>query len=232
MMGIHELQENIMNAQHSYAAFVGKDSFYTYLSDHRHEMFRDADFAMFYCHTNGRISVPPSTLACGLLLQWYDGVTDEEAAGRAKYDLRWKVALGIEIDEVPFVKSTLQLFRAQLVFHGMEKTIFKSSLQHARSKGYFKSRAITVATDTTPVIGRGEVEDTYNMLAESIRQLVRGLASVSDQSVEEYALAHGYDRYVASSFKGSFSIDWDVESERNQVLGLSLIHISEPTRPY
>ena len=218
MMGKHTPQEDIMNAQHRYSAFVGKDSFYTYVADHRHELFSDEDFAKFYCHDNGRTSVPPSDLACALLLQWYDGVKDEEAAERAKFDIRWKVALGIEIEKVPFVKSTLQLFRTQLVFHGMEKTLFKSTLLHARAQGYFKSRVITVATDTTPVFGRGEVEDTYNMLAESIRQVLRGLASVAEQPMEEFALAHGYERYVSSSFKGSFTIDWDVESEREQVL--------------
>jgi hypothetical protein len=220
MMGKHTPQEDIMNAQHRYSAFVGKKSFYTYLADHRHELFRDDDFAKFYCHDNGRTSVPPSDLACALLLQWHDGVKDEEAAERAKFDIRWKVALGIEIEKVPFVKSTLQLFRTQLVFHGMEKTLFKASLIHARSQGFFKSREITVATDTTPVLGRGEVEDTYNMLAESIRQVLVGLAKVADMPMEDYARAHGYERYVASSFKGSFTIDWDRESERKQMLGI------------
>ena len=32
-------------------------------------------------------------------------------------DLRWKVALGIEAEDRPFAKSTLQVFRAQLILH-------------------------------------------------------------------------------------------------------------------
>ena len=44
---------------------------------------------------NGRPSVPPSLLATALLLQTYDGVSDEEAKARADFDLRWKVALGV-----------------------------------------------------------------------------------------------------------------------------------------
>ena len=54
-------------------------------------------------------------LAVALVLQTYDGVSDEEAKQRADYDLRWKVALGVELDARPFAKSTLQEFRAQLV---------------------------------------------------------------------------------------------------------------------
>ncbi|MBU0676977.1 MAG: transposase, partial [Verrucomicrobia bacterium] len=39
-------------------------------------------------------SVPPSRMMRMVLLQWYDKVSDDEAVERAKYDLRWKAALG------------------------------------------------------------------------------------------------------------------------------------------
>src|SRR6266498_4883998 len=70
-------------------------------------------------------SVPPSLLAVALVLQTYDGVSDEEATQRADYDLRWKVALGVELDARPFAKSTLQEFRAQLIVHREQKAIFQ-----------------------------------------------------------------------------------------------------------
>src|SRR4030042_1392204 len=69
------------------------------------------------CSNNGRESVAPSFLATVLLLQTYDRVSDEEAKARADFDLRWKVALGIALEDRPFAKSTLQVFRAQLILH-------------------------------------------------------------------------------------------------------------------
>ena len=51
--------------------------------------------------------MPPSLLATALLLQTYDKVSDAEAKARAYFDIRWKVALGIEIEDRPFAKSTL-----------------------------------------------------------------------------------------------------------------------------
>ena len=39
-----------------------------------------------------------------------------------------KVALGIEV-EGPFAKSTLQLFRAQLILHDRVRAVFQRSLQ-------------------------------------------------------------------------------------------------------
>lgn len=152
------------------------------------------------------------------MLQWYDGVSDEEAAARAKFGLRWKVALSIELENVQFAKSTLQLFRAQLLVHQQMKQLFEASLRHARAQGYFKSRSINVALDTTPIFGRGAVEDTYNLLAESLRQVLRVLASVEKQSVETFAEEHDFRRYMAASFKGTVAINWDKESERQTVL--------------
>jgi hypothetical protein len=49
------------------------------------------------------------------VLQTYDGVSDEEATRRAAFDLQWKVALGIELVERPFAKSTLQGALGKLV---------------------------------------------------------------------------------------------------------------------
>ena len=100
---------------------MGPDTFYGMLASLRGQLFRDADFAAFYCADNGRESVPPSSLATALLLQTHDKVSDAEAKARADFDLRWKSlppattggALGIEIEDRPFAKSTLQMFRSQ-----------------------------------------------------------------------------------------------------------------------
>jgi hypothetical protein len=62
------------------------------------------------------------------------------------------------------------------------------------------------------------VEDTYNLLAESLRQVLRVLASVEKQSVETFAEEHDFRRYMAASFKGTVAINWDNESERQTVL--------------
>jgi len=43
------------------------------------------------------------------------------------YDLRWKVALGIELEVRPFARSTLQEFRAQLIVHDQTRAIFQRS---------------------------------------------------------------------------------------------------------
>lgn len=218
MLGKRSSQDDLFNADSQYLAYVGRDSFYGYLAYHRHELFRDEDFASLYCLDNGRPSVPPSLLACALLLQWYDNVSDQEAVDRAKFDLRWKVALGLQMEDEPFAKGTLWLFRTQLIVHQQARRLLEASLKHARQQGYFKSRTMVVALDTTPIIGKGAVEDTYNLLAESLRQVLRVLARLKNKTFDQFACEHDFRRYTASSFKGTVSIDWDNENERHVVL--------------
>ena len=186
---------------------------------HRGELFRDEDFADLYCPDNGRPSVPPSLLATALLLQAYEGASDEEAKARADFDLRWKVALGVGLEEWPFAKSTLQLFRARLIIHEQIRAVFQKSLDFARQRGYFRSRKLKVVLDTTYILGRGAVKDTYNLLADGITKLAGALAAGTHPSPqEEWACEHGLGRYFGSSLKGEAGIDWDDPEARRVFL--------------
>ena len=178
MLGERSDQRGLWEADRLYLDHVGRDTFYGLLASLRGRLFRDADFAEFYCADNGRDSVPPSLLATALLLQSHDKVSDAEAKARADFDLRWKVALGIEVEDRPFAKSTLQVFRAQLILHDKVREVFESSLRLARESGYLKKRSMKVALDTTNILGRGAVKDTCNLLADGIVQLLRALAAV------------------------------------------------------
>jgi len=64
----------------------------------------------------------PADPAVALLLQAHDKVSDEEAVNRSLYDIRWKVALGVDVKSERFAKSTLQLFRSQLILHVIFET--------------------------------------------------------------------------------------------------------------
>jgi hypothetical protein len=204
---------------HPYLDHVGQDSFYGFLASHRKELFHDEDFAGLYCSDNGRPSVSPSLLATALLLQAHDGASDEEAKARADFDLRWKVALGVGVEERPFAKSTLQLFRARLIIHEQVRTIFHKSLDFARRTGYFRHRKVRTVLDTSYILGRGAVKDTYNLLGDGVRKLVGALAASAGREPEEWAREYGLSRYfVGSSLKGEAEIDWDEPQAREVFL--------------
>lgn len=218
MLGKRLAQKGLFEADNLYLDHVGRDSFYGFLATIRGQLFKDEEFTGLYCSDNGRGSVPPSLLATALLLQTHDRVSDEEARQRATFDIRWKVALGIEIDEKPFAKSTLQLFRAQLLIHESAGNIFKRSLSFARETGYLKGRRMKAAMDTSYVLGQGAVKDTYNLLADGIMQVVRVLAAIEGMKAETWAKEHGLEDYFGSSIKGEAGIDWDDDGQRREFL--------------
>ena len=218
ILGERSDQRGLWEADRLYLDHVGRDTFYGLLASLRGQLFRDSDFAEFYCADNGRDSVPPSLLATALLLQSHDKVSDAEAKARADFDLRWKVALGIEVEDRPFAKSTLQVFRAQLILHDKVREVFESSLRLARESGYLKRRGMRVALDTTNILGRGAVKDAYNLLADGIVKLLRALAQLKGIDVGEWAKIQGYHRYLGSSIKGEAAIDWSDRRARKVLL--------------
>ena len=218
MLGERSDQRGLWEADRLYLDHVGRESFYGLLASLRGRLFRDAEFAEFYCPDNGRDSVPPSLLATALLLQSHDKVSDAEAKARADFDLRWKVALGIEVEDRPFAKSTLQVFRAHLILHDKVREVFEGSLRLARESGYLKGRSMKVALDTTNILGRGAVKDTYNLLADGIVKLARALAQLKGINVGQWAKSQGYHRYLGSSVKGEAAIDWSDRRARAALL--------------
>jgi len=219
MLGKRTDQRGLFEADHLHLDFVGRDTFYGFLASQRGRMFRDEEFAELYVLDNGCPSVPPSLLATALLLQTYDRVSDEEAKARADFDLRWKVALGIELEQRPFAKSTLQLFRGQLILHKQVRAVFKKSLTFARQSGYLKHRKLKAALDTSNILGRGAVKDTYNLLGDGIVKLARTLAELQGTELEDWARTHDLSRYFATtSLKGEAEINWEDPKARQRFL--------------
>lgn len=219
MVGKRSSQLGLFAAEQQYLGLVGEDSFYGFLAAHGREMFGDSDFASLYCPDNGRSSVPPSLLCIALLLQAHDRVSDAEATRRAKLDLSWKVALNLELDDCPFAKSTLELFRSQLVLHEQAQAIFRRSLEFARQAGYLRGRKMRAVVDTTAIFGRGAVEDTYNLIAHGVAKLCGALARLAGEEPAAWAEARGLGRFFAPSIKGRADLDWEDAAAREEFLG-------------
>jgi len=220
MLGQRTPQTSLFEGDQLYLEYVGAGTFYGQLARERHNLFRDEDFAALYHASHGRPSVPPSMLCVALLLQSHDRCSDAEARDRAAYDLRWKVALGTADTERPFTKSTLQMFRAQLLFHDHLRLPFERSLELARKSGILKSGGkLRLAVDTTNILGRGAVRDTYNLVADGILAVTRLLAKASGKPVEKWAAEHDLSAYLASSIKSEADIDWTSEAEKQAFLG-------------
>jgi len=217
MLGQVAPQRDFFSTENAYRDKIKENSFYRFLSDLGAEVFRDQDYSSLYCSNNGRTSVPPSVLATACVLQSYDRISDAETVARATYDVRWSVALGTELGEQPFAKSTLQEFRAKLILNEQALAIFQRSLAYARQKGYLKNKRMKVAMDTTHILGKGAVKDTYNLLADGIKKLYRTLEQFRPATFVE-KFKETFSRYFGKSFKGEANLDWDDETARRNLL--------------
>jgi len=174
MMGQQRKQASFMDVQGlGKTPVVAEDSFYGQMALHGGELAREEWFVDLYSR-QGRPSAPPTLLSKVLLLMFHDNVSDREAEERARYDLRWKVALGLGIDEVGFDATALCRFRARLVVHEQERLFFERTIRMARERGLVSSEVAEVI-DSTPVLGAGAVQDTYNLLRSAVRKMLKAV---------------------------------------------------------
>lgn len=220
MMGEVDAQGSLFTGDQVHLEHVGRDTFYGWLALEGPRVFPDADFKRFYVLDNGRPSTPPSQLMRMTLLQWYEGTSDSETVERAKYDLRWKVALGLEDHDGLCAKFTLQSFRARLLLDEFGRELLARSVRVCREAGVLRGPKVRAALDTSPIIGRGAVKDTYNLVADGIVKLLRALAAFETPLLQEvdvpgFAASLDLSRYFSeTSLKGGASLNWDDEAER------------------
>jgi transposase len=150
---------------------VPRDSFYGLLAEHGERIVRDADFADCYSERRGRPSIPPSTLARILLLAYRCGLSDRQAMEAVRFDLRWKVALGLPLDHEGFHPTSLVKFRARLLLHGKERVVFERSLALARELGLLEE-AVEQVVDSTPMLGAAATQDTVTLVRSGVRKLL------------------------------------------------------------
>jgi len=71
------------------------------------------------------------------------------------------------------------------------------TIELAKEAGLLKGELVA-AQDSSPVIGRGAVKDTYNLLGDAIRKLVRGLAQAQGEKPLEVAKRYGIEELAFS----------------------------------
>jgi len=213
MLGRQKPQRSLFEAE-VWPHRVAEDSIYGRMAAVRDVLFVDDDLAEMYCVENGRPSLPPSLMSGVLLLQFHDGVGDEEAVDRLRYDLRWKVGLGLPLDYTGFDPSSLVVYRKRLLKHGQERYAFDRFLKVARTAGFLPDK-IRQLVDTTPMKGAGAVQDTYTLLRKGIRRLLKAMGFAVPE--KRRGLQANLQRYLESDKKAA--IDWADPQARAKELG-------------
>ena len=163
----------------------------------------------------GRPSIPPSRVVLTMLLQYYDDCSDREAEARLRFDLRWKHALGLGLEEVGFDATVLCHFRRKLLERGLERVLFERLVQAARAAGLLTKDADQVL-DSSHVLGAAGVRDTYTLIRGGICKLLRALGY---QGVHPTGLPERLTAYLDPAAPEKPDLDWADPAARATYLG-------------
>ncbi len=210
MLGRVDPQGSLLDPGQLFGHLMTKGSFYEKLAHHGHELITDDDFAHMYSSVRGRPSIPPSMMVRALLLQVKDGTSDREAARRSRVDLDWKAALGLDADHPGLGATTFSLMRARIVLHDADQELFRKTVEKAVAVGLFSSKVLALI-DSSPVLGAGAVQDTYELVTSAIRKVVR----VAGEDSLPKGLRRSLRRYLKDTKP---DIDWSDAEQRKEEL--------------
>jgi len=189
---------------------IGK--FYVFLREVRAELFDEAfqaELAAVY-QPRGTAPVPPALLAMVTLLQAYDQVGDADAVITAQMDKRWQLVLGcLGASEAPFSQGVLVKFRERLIAHDLDRTLLARTIELAKRTGKFGWQHLQAALDSSPLLGAGRIEDTWNLIGRALGAVVTCAAKAVDRPRTQVIAEAGLTLVDQSSLKAALDIDWD-----------------------
>lgn len=196
--------------------------FYVFLREIRQELFEggfEEELEAAYKKARGTEPLPPALLAMVTLLQAYDQVSDADAVVTAQMDKRWQLVLGcLGADEAPFSQGALVSFRERMVLHDLDRKLLDRTVALAKAKGTFGWQKLKVALDSSPLLGAGRVEDTWNLIGRALSLVVDCAAKAVGVSREEVITQAKLDVLRGPSIKVALDIDWDDPGQQTQAL--------------
>src|SRR5229473_411926 len=180
---------------------VPAGSMFAFLAAHRAEVFPDADYADLFAPPGvGRPSLPATRMAAVLTLQVLHDYSDRETAGAARFDVRWKAAIGAPLDDPGFDPSSLVYWRNRIAKSARPDRISDAVKKVVRETGVLRGRRRR-AVDSTILADAVATQDTITQLVAAIRRVAREVPGAAGQIVR-VCTGHDYSK------PGKPAIDW------------------------
>jgi hypothetical protein len=185
---------------------------YGLLHRERDRLFADGLFADLFT-SRGRRSIPPSVVACVLVLKQLEGLSDVEAIDRFTYDVRWRYACGVggwdgRLDG--FDRTVLVRFRMRLEASDDPRRIFTATTRVAAEAGLVGVRRVL---DSAPLFDAVATMDTVTLIRSAIRGLLKSADAVLESQLR--GLLSGADDYRGA---GKPACDWDDAAARVELI--------------
>ncbi len=156
-------------------------------------LYQDEDFAPFFSSL-GQPALAPWRLALVTVFQFLENLSDRQAADAVRGRLDWKYALDLELDDSGFHFSVLGEFRARLARERAEQLLLDKMLAHFRGADLLKVRG-HARTDSTHVLASVRQLHKLEMVGETVRAALNGLAAAAPEWLEKRIKPEWVERY-------------------------------------
>ncbi len=200
MQGFERMDGGLMDT--AVGQLVPSGSVFAFLAAHRAEVFPDADYADLFAPPGvGRPSLPATRMAVVLVLQVLHDYSDREAAEAARFDVRWKAAAGVPLDDPGFDPSSLVYWRNRIARSARPDRINDAVRKIVAETGVLRGRRRR-AVDSTILADAVATQDTVTQLVSAIRRVAREVPGAAEQ-IAAVCTGHDYGK------PGKPAIDWD-----------------------
>jgi transposase len=174
------------------AAFA-KGNPYIRMRDDLGVFYQDAAFAALFA-VRGQPAESPWRLALVLVLQYAEGLSDQQAATAVRGRIDWKYALSLELTDPGFDASVLSEFRSRLVAGSAEQILLDAMLERFQAKGLLKARG-RQRTDSTAVLAAIRTLNRLECVGETLRHALNSLAVVAPDWLRPHLAPAWAERY-------------------------------------
>src|SRR5439155_4530076 len=180
---------------------VPAGSMFAFLAAHRAGVFPDADYADLFAPPGvRRPSLPATRMAAVLTLQVLHDYPDRETAEAARFDVRWKAAIGAPLDDPGFDPSSLVYWRNRIAKSERPDRISDAVKKIVEQTGVLGGRRRR-AVDSTVLADAVATQDTVTQLVAAIRKVAREVPGAAGQ-IAAVCAGHDYSK------PGKPAIDW------------------------
>ena len=202
MQGFERADRQLLDAEMLAGHLVPAGGMFAFLAAQRAGVFPDADYADLFAPAGvGRPSLPATRMAAILALQALHDYSDRETAEAVRFDVRWKVACGLAVDDAGFDPSSLVYWRNRIAKSQRPHRVNDAVRKIVEETGILKGRRRR-AVDSTILADGVATQDTVTQLVAAIRKVAREVPGAAE-TIAAVCTGHDYSR------PGKPKIDWD-----------------------
>jgi len=184
-------------------------SIFRILHDRGDQLFADERFSDLFSNI-GRRSIAPRIVGTVMVLQRLEGLSDYQAVERLQYDMRWKFAARLTMDDAAFVSTVRVYFRARLAGSKDPDRIFRFVKEVAEAAGLIGRKRVL---DSTALYDAVSTQDTVTLIHDAIRRVLKELDSLTKGDLEGQLGRKGDYKDA-----GKPACNWDNREAREKLL--------------